>query len=62
MTIDKAIEILDDYERFGAECTHPDLPDAIKLGIEALDYIRRHRQANPGVAYTVLKGEEVSPC
>ena len=44
MTIDKAIKILDDYESFGAECTHPDLPDAIKLGNEALKRILKERE------------------
>ena len=40
MTLQEAIKILDDYESFGAECTHPDLPDAIKLGNEALKEIK----------------------
>jgi len=57
MNIEKAIEILDDYERYGAECTHPDLPDAIKLGTEALKIIKewRHYPFPDGVAQ--LPGE-----
>ena len=57
MKLEKAIEILDEYDRFGAECTSPDLPDAVKLGRYALKAIRLQRQDPDNNYINVLPGE-----
>ena len=57
MTIDEATKILDDYESFGTECTHRDLPVAIKLGNEALKMTLIHRSSDRCLEDTLLPGE-----
>ena len=36
MTVKEAIDILDDFVKFGNECTHPDLPQAVGLAAVVL--------------------------
>ena len=43
MKLDKAIEILSQWDKGTDPLYLPDLPDAVKLGIEALGYIQRSR-------------------
>lgn len=57
MKLGEAIEILDDYDSFGAECTHPDLPDAIKLGKEALKLVDNLRFDGSPYYPNLLPGE-----
>lgn len=59
MTIDEAIETLMDLDTTLPQSDPECRREAVRLGIEALDHIRRQRQANLGVAYTTLKGETV---
>lgn len=51
MTIEKAIEILTQYQRGTDPLYLPDLPDAQKLGIEAL---KRHHNLRVNPHYTRL--------
>ena len=60
MTINEAIKILDDYERFGSELTHVDLPVAIKLGKEALKGIKKLRRVFEPYVTALLPGETES--
>lgn len=57
MELAKSIKILELNLKVAGRKMPIDCQDALKLGIEALDYLQRERQSNPGVAFTVLKGE-----
>ena len=56
MKIDKAIELLQAIVLTGEYEGDPDDSDAIKLGIEALLAIQRHRHTLMLAQYIVLKG------
>lgn len=60
MELTKSIEILSDAVYGHSLTLDQDFYDAVKLGIEALDYLIRERRSNPGIAFTVLKGETPS--
>jgi len=57
MNIPKAIKILIKLERTLAPIMDASGTDAIKLGIEALKYRRRVKQADPYVTLEPLPGE-----
>lgn len=57
MKLEKATEILDHYKRYGAECTHPDLSDAIELGNKALKRWKERHDRCPDDINFLLPGE-----
>jgi len=57
MTIDKAIEILDNHQVDMPRNEVPDLIDAIKLGIAALRYYRKIPFGPNHPRYILLPGE-----
>ena len=57
MTIDKAIEILEDYYNRLPRGVNDDYVDAIKLGIEALKSIKATREAYNETIWPLLPGE-----
>jgi hypothetical protein len=57
MTIDEAIKTLSD-SLVGVEMVDdPDLPDALKLGIEALKRVKSLRASGKPDRWSILKGE-----
>ncbi len=57
MTIDKAVEILDNYQADMCLTPATDLRDAVKLGIEALKRINEIRESPLGYTEFRLPGE-----
>ena len=57
MTIDKAIETLQDILKCVVPGDPPEEHDAIKLGIEALAFIKQHRSVLHTIYTTLLPGE-----
>ncbi len=57
MTLDKAIEILIQHQKGTDPIYLPDLPDAEKLGIEALKREKYHRGPGPNLSPNLLPGE-----
>ena len=57
MNIDKAFEILTNYLRGDEPDNAPDLPDSIKLGIEALKWVQKERPGVYGSYPPLLPGE-----
>ncbi len=57
MTLDKAVETLQDILRFVKPGDPPDEHDAIKLGVEALEGIKAQRACFPGEEMPLLPGE-----
>jgi hypothetical protein len=58
MTLDKAIEILDDLKDSGIDAGHYDAEDAIQLGIEALKRLQFMRQNLVPFTQPPLPGED----
>ena len=57
MTIDKAIEILEDY-RDGVEMEElREYPIVLNLAIEALNFYKRERASNTSGIWMMLRGE-----
>ena len=57
MNLKKAIEILQSYLRGDEPDYDPDLPDAIRLGIEALKRVKYQHDDNEFVPDFLLPGE-----
>jgi len=57
MTIDEAIEILTQHQKGTDPLYLPELPEAEKLGIEALKHHKKLRDAHPYSNYKILPGE-----
>lgn len=57
MKIPEAIEILLDLTRYDYNPTNPDAQDALKLGIEALKDLRKHRKYPQSGVNPKLPGE-----
>lgn len=59
MKLEKAIEILDDFHKDPNAFYTPDLPAAIKLGIEALKRISHTRYESKAYKQSPLPGESL---
>ena len=57
MTLDKAIEILSEEVKHPYSAKKMSRPDAIKLGIEALERLRAYRKGNLYPISELLPGE-----
>ena len=57
MTIDEAIEILNQHIHHSPGLLYPDTKDAIKLGIEALKFFKEFQRVTGNDPDTLLQGE-----
>ena len=57
MTIDEAIEILQDFGWGDKPYRASDLPDSIRLGKEALKWFQEYRSSHPDITFKLLPGE-----
>ena len=57
MTLDEAIKELDHWQQLPWDASHKKLKDAVKLGIEALKFIRARRGIYNAQGIMTLPGE-----
>lgn len=57
MKITKAIEILTQHQKGTDPLYLPDLPEAEKLGIEAMKRVKSYKEAHRGLHYEPMPGE-----